>query len=186
MRLKGLLVVATAGGLIVLAAAFAFSLHDFVTAASVSGPAQPATARDLDFSDLGGAVGADPTRTINDLNLQAAVATSSIYPTPLGSARCWVKQGRTQPGQSVAFHIQVRDSAGQSVVGAPVAFSIALETNVSGSGVSPSATSSGASGSASPTVTIGSLSPPAGFVSVQALAGGGSNTVSCQAVILVR
>ena len=184
MRPRGLFL-ATTGIVVVaiLAALVAFSFYELVAGASASGSAKPRAAGDLDLSSQ--ATGVAPTDT-GGSSLGATAASSSIYPAPLGSARCWMKQGRVQPGQSPEFKVQVRDTAGQNVAGVPVAFAIAGQTNVTGSTVSPVGASTATGGIASTTAAVGSLTDTAGFVQVSAVAGGGSNTVSCQAVILVR
>jgi hypothetical protein len=183
MRLKAALILSATGGVIaLLAAAFGFSLYDFVAGASASGSAQPAAARDLDLSNLGAdAAGTDSGST----GFGEVVASDSIYPPTLGSARCMVKGGRVKPGQSPEFKVQVKDTAGHTVAGVPVTFSIVGEANVTGSTVSPDGGETATSGMASTTVAVGSLTDTAGFVQVLAEAVG-SNTLCCQAVILVR
>lgn len=187
MRVKHVFILAASGLILLVSGAFAFSLYDIVAGASASGSNPSAAARNLDFSGIGPTAGARVAVTdISGSDFGPTVSTASIYPAPLGSARCWIKQGRVQPGQSPAFKVKVRDTAGESVSAVPVAFSIFGETGVTGSDVVPSSALTGASAIASTIVTVGSLTDAAGFVQVQAVAGGGANTVVCQAVILVR
>lgn len=156
---------------------FAFFLYDLVAGPSDNGSS---TARDINLPSPP----AEPSPI--DEGGESAGGGYPVYPAPLGSARCWLKQGRVQSGQSMEFRVQVRDTSGSAVSEVPVTFSIFGETGVTGSTLSPSSGVTATGGIASTTVTVGSLTGTSGFVQVLAVAGGGSNSLSCQAVILVR
>ena len=179
MRPKGFFL-ATTGivAVAILVALSAFSFYELVAGASASGSAKPSAARDLDLSSQ--AAGVAPTDT-GGSSLGATAESFSVYPPPDGSARCWVKNGRVQPGQSTEFKVQIRDAAGQAVNGVSVTFT-ATPVNVTG-GVSPAGAVTAGGGIASTTVAVVSLSGPAGLVYLHAAA---DSSLACDALIRVR
>ena len=214
MTLKRLLLFSGAGGLVLLlAAAFAFSLYDVVAGDPGSGSVQPAAVRDLEFSDT--AIAPDPGIGAGSA-LQPAVRNElgdtpclpqgpppgrpgqppgppphgppcPIYPSIVASATCQVTAARVEPGTEVVFTVNVRDTAGRPISSAPVTFAIVGEENIGRSALAAESATSGPDGRASATLATGRLgdSSSSGIVVTKAAVVVGDETVSCLGSVIV-